>query len=89
VFVCNVAANAKKVLRGEVKNAIYRGLKTVEEVGASARERWLVARAERVPDYRDWTVAEFEKLFSLRSVGSPSIHLVDSTRKVAVVDAIR
>lgn len=68
VFVCHVAANAEKVLRGEAMKAVYRGLKTVEEVGALATERWLVSRAERVPDYREWKAEEFEKLLSLRLV---------------------
>ena len=70
VFVCNIAVNAHKVLRGESTKAVYRGLKTVEEVGALARERWLVGRAERMPEYRDWKVDEFENL--LRSVNSSS-----------------
>lgn len=72
VFACSVAANAAKVLRGEAAKAVYRGLKTVEEVGACARERWLVPRAERVPDYRDWKVAEFERLLSERSSTAPA-----------------
>ncbi len=70
VFVCDVAINASKVLRGESIKAVYQGLKSVEEVGTLARERWLVGRAERVPDYRDWKVSDFEKLLSSRqSVG--------------------
>ncbi|HEV2561721.1 MAG TPA: Druantia anti-phage system protein DruA [Rhizomicrobium sp.] len=66
VFLCNLAVNAPKILRGESTRAIYRGLKSVEEVGVLARERWLSGRAERMPEYRDWKVEEFEKL--LRSV---------------------
>ncbi|MGF1628545.1 MAG: Druantia anti-phage system protein DruA [Kiloniellaceae bacterium] len=70
VFVCNVAVNAGKVLRGESAKAVYRSLKKVEDVGAMARERWLLGRAERMPEYRDWKVHDFEKL--LRSVNPPS-----------------
>jgi len=66
VYLCNLAINAAKVLRGESKQAVYRGLKSVEEVGFLARERWLIGRAKRMPEYRDWKVDEFEKL--LRSV---------------------
>ena len=65
VFVCNVAVNAGKVLRGESTKAVYRHLGTVKEVGALARERWLLGRAERVPEYRDWKVDDFERLLRL------------------------
>lgn len=67
VFVCRLAINAEKVLRGGSARAIYRRLKSVAEVGAMARERWLIGRAERMPDYRNWKVAEFERLLSLRT----------------------
>lgn len=70
VFVCHMAANAAKILRGETTKAVYRGLKTVAEVGALARDRWLIGRAERMPEYRDWKVEEFEKLLSLRSANT-------------------
>lgn len=76
VFVCSMAVNAGEVLRGETTKAVYRGLKTVKEVGALARERWLVGRAERTPEYRDWEVAEFEKLLSLQAISSPSNHRI-------------
>jgi len=66
VYVCNLAVNAAKVLRGESRRAVYRSLKSVEEVGALARDRWIIGRAERMPEYRDWKVEEFQKL--LRSV---------------------
>jgi hypothetical protein len=62
VFICYVATNAAKVLRGERKKAIYRGLKTVDEVGALARQRWLVPRAIRRPQYKDWRRSHFSNL---------------------------
>ncbi|MBV9993562.1 MAG: DUF4338 domain-containing protein [Alphaproteobacteria bacterium] len=68
VYLCNLAVNAAKILRGESVRAVYRALKSVDEVGALARERWLIGRAERMPGYRGWKVDEFEKL--LRSVHS-------------------
>jgi hypothetical protein len=55
VFVCRLAANAKRILRGESVRPYCRKLRTVEEVGALARERWLVPRAERRPEYGSWT----------------------------------
>jgi hypothetical protein len=62
VFVCHLATNAAKVLRGECKKAVYRGLKTVDEVGAFARKRWLAPRAIRRPHYKDWRRSHFRDL---------------------------
>ena len=55
VFACDIASNAGKVLAGKVQRASYRNLKTVAEVGAFARDRWLVPRAASRPDYQSWT----------------------------------
>jgi hypothetical protein len=65
VFMCDLAGNAGSVLRGEVRKANYRGLQAVSEIGALARERWLVPRAERRPEYRDWTHEQFYRLVRL------------------------
>jgi len=65
VFMCDLAGNAGKVLRGEVRKANYCGLQAVSEIGALARERWLVPRAERRPEYRDWTHEQFFSLVRL------------------------
>lgn len=81
VYLCNLAVNSAKILRGESVRAVYRALKSVDEVGVLARERWLIGRAERMPEYRDWKVEEFEKL--LRSV-HPS-----SSRAIAAESARR
>ena len=62
VFLCEVARNALKILRGEAVRANYRGLKTVAEIGALARDRWLVPRAERRPEYKDWNREQFRDL---------------------------
>ena len=62
VFACNLATNASKILRGERKRPIFNTLKTVDEVGELAKERWIVPRAERQPDYLNWDVANFETL---------------------------
>jgi hypothetical protein len=72
VFICNLAINTSKVLRGESTKALYRGLKTVTEVGALARDRWMVARAERVPAYREWKVEDFERMLSPTPASFPS-----------------
>jgi hypothetical protein len=60
VYICEIASNARKVLRGESKKAVYRGLKTVAEVGELARERWMVPRAASRGEYKAWKREEFE-----------------------------
>jgi len=79
VFVCELAGNARKILRGEAVNPNYRGLKTVAEIGALARARWLVPRAARRPEYKDWELAQFRALiFSSRPLdGSASIESLE------------
>ncbi len=62
VFVCELAQNAVKILRGEAVRANWRSLDTVAEIGAMARERWLVPRAERRPEYKDWKLEHFHDL---------------------------
>ncbi len=62
VFVCEVARNARKILRGEAVKANYRGLKTVSEIGELARARWIMPRAERRPDYKSWKREHFRSL---------------------------
>jgi hypothetical protein len=55
VFVCRMATNTERVLRGEVGHFQYRGLLSIPEIGELARERWLVPRSERRPEFRMWT----------------------------------
>jgi len=67
VFVCEFARNARKILRGEAIKPNYRGIKTVAEIGALARTRWLIPRAARRPEYKDWQLQQFRALiFSSR-----------------------
>lgn len=62
VFLCDLARNARKILRGEGIKANYRGLLSVAEIGALARERWLIPRAERRPEFREWKRDQFNDL---------------------------
>lgn len=62
VFMCEIAHNARKILRGEAVRANYRGLQTVAEIGRNARSRWLIPRAERRPEYKTWTHDQFRGL---------------------------
>jgi hypothetical protein len=67
VFVCQLASNAKNILRGKAKRPSYRKLKTVEEIGALARERWIVPRANSRPEFKSWSRMQLEALFSIRN----------------------
>jgi hypothetical protein len=62
VFACELATNAMKILRGQGKRAMYRTLKSVAEVGALARERWLIPRSLRTPEYRNWRRSDIAAL---------------------------
>jgi Domain of unknown function (DUF4338) len=62
VYMSEVATNSGKVLRGESTRAVYRGLKTVSEVGELARQRWLVPRATTRTEYKDWKRDQFKDL---------------------------
>lgn len=72
IFLCELARNARKILRGEAVRANYRGLKTVAEIGALARDRWLIPRAERRPEYKTWKRDQFHDLILLRRKRSES-----------------
>lgn len=58
VFVCELATNAKAVLRGTARVPRYAGLPTVSDVTEMALERWVVPRATRFPEFRGWRSAD-------------------------------
>jgi hypothetical protein len=62
VFICELAHNARKLLRGEAVKANYRGIQSVAEIGLQARARWLVPRSERRPEYKEWAHDQFRAL---------------------------
>lgn len=62
VFITELASNAREVLKGQRKHPKYDGLQTVAEIAALAKERWIIPRAERCPDYRAHTVDQIENL---------------------------
>lgn len=62
VFVCELARNAGRILRGEAKRANYKRLQSVVDIGAMARSRWIVPRAARRPEFKDWTHEHFRAL---------------------------
>ncbi len=54
VFVCKLASNAERFLRGEVNRPYYKNLLSVREIGELTLERWVIPRAERRPDFVQW-----------------------------------
>jgi hypothetical protein len=70
VFVCELAQNADRILNGQAVKANYSGLKSVEEIGALARERWIIPRATRRPEFRDWTHDHFRALVFIQRQNS-------------------
>ncbi len=67
VFACELARNAREVLRGEPVHPSFDHLFTVTEMGLLARERWMVARATADQAYQDW---EREQIGDLLRPGS-------------------
>lgn len=62
VFITELASNAREVLKGTRKHPKYDGLLSVAEISALAKERWIIPRAERCPDFRAHTVDQIEQL---------------------------
>ncbi|HUX62785.1 Druantia anti-phage system protein DruA [Sulfuricella sp.] len=67
VFICEMASNTIKFLKGEEPELDISSLKSVEEVAALACKRWLVPRATRRPEYLQWTREELVNLVSKSS----------------------
>jgi hypothetical protein len=63
VYVCELATNAKAILRGRHKRARYADLLTVEQISGLARERWIEPRAVRCPDYQLYRKDDILELF--------------------------
>jgi hypothetical protein len=58
VYICPLADNASAVLSGKEKRPIFSSLRSVKEVAQAAVQRWIVPRAERRPEFREWTVEQ-------------------------------
>lgn len=81
VFLCFLAPNAKGVLRGTAKRARYSKLPTVATVGQLARERWIMPRAIRRPEFKMWRVAALRKRLRPRTNGGRRIQFQTEERK--------
>lgn len=55
VFICNLAANATKLLRTGKGRPDLSSLLSAREVAELAVERWILPRSQRRPEYRSWT----------------------------------
>ncbi len=54
VFLCQLATNALRILRTGRGRPNLSSLLTAEEVAALAVDRWMLPRAERRPEFREW-----------------------------------
>jgi hypothetical protein len=82
VFVSHLAGNATNILKGKAKRATYGNLKTVAEIGALARERWMVPRALIRPEFKAWSRDELAILLAVqRSRIDADVPAVKVTRK--------
>ena len=53
IFVMPIADNAQEFLRGVDAVPTFRRQRTAGEISQFARERWIVPRGRRLPEYRD------------------------------------
>lgn len=81
VFLCFLASNAKGVLKGTAKQPRYNRLPTVAEIGHLARERWIIPRAHRRPEFRRWRAEALRKRLCPTEGRPKSIHLKGDEEK--------
>jgi hypothetical protein len=62
VFICPFAENSYDILKTGTGRPKLSGLQTTAEISDLARERWMVPRALRQEDYREWKKANITKL---------------------------
>ena len=63
VFICQLAANATKILQTGKGKPDIRSLQTVKQIAGLALERWVIPRAASVPDYRRWRASNLIGLY--------------------------
>jgi hypothetical protein len=64
VFICPFGSNALEILKTGKGTLDLTSLKTVEQISDLVRERWMVPRAERYPEYRNWKREAIPRLIS-------------------------
>jgi len=66
IYVCRLARNADRFLRGETSRPDYRGLLGIRDLSHFAVARWVTNRARTRPEYRDWTQDSVRTLLNPR-----------------------
>jgi hypothetical protein len=64
VFLCSFGPNALQILKTGKGKLDASGLMTVPEISNLARDRWLIPRAARRPEYRNWKREYIAKLIT-------------------------
>jgi hypothetical protein len=64
VYVCEIANNTHGFLKGEDSSPDYSNLKSIKDISALAKKRWIIPRAIRHPDFK-----EFKKEALLGAIG--------------------
>jgi len=70
VFFCSVANNAIDFLSGDNQHLEYDNLPTVESASKLALTRWVIPRAERMPEYLIWQAEQILEELSVTRVQS-------------------
>jgi len=63
VFVCQLASNAERILRGEEDKPSYDHFLSATEVSELVLDRWICPRARSKPNFVDWQRDHLTKLF--------------------------
>lgn len=71
VFITELATNACEILNGKRKRPKYDDLLSVADIAKLARERWIIPRAERCPDFRSLTVEQIGALLTAKNIDGP------------------
>ena len=85
VFLCRIASNADRFLRGEASQPTYRGLLGVSEVSRLAVDRWVVGRAATRKDYLAWRGSQIARLLDYHGSGRDSLPSIQLARKGTLV----
>lgn len=82
VFISELASNARDVLSGKRKRPKYDDLLSVNQIAQLAKERWILPRAERCPDFSSHTLADTEMLLCAEYVDCASKN--ETQRKLVI-----
>jgi len=66
-FICSLASNACSFLRGDSKRPNFSGLRDLQTVSKLCVERWVIPRASRRPEFRDWRPHHIRRLINSES----------------------